>query len=54
MMYDHISTKDVDGVDTLHGYTENIPYKLVCLKDPDYIMKTMSNYGVLLVPCGQK
>ena len=54
MIYDHMSPKDVSGVDIIRGSIENIPYDLFCLKEPDCVMFIMSNYGAFLVPRSKK
>ena len=54
MMYDRMSAKDVGGIDTLHVSIDNIPYDLFWMKDLNYLIKIMANYGVLLFPRGQK
>ena len=54
MMYDHMSAKYVGGIDTLHVSMDNIPYDLFWMKDLNYLIKIMANYGVLLFTRGQK
>ena len=51
-MYDHMSVKDVGGIDTIHGSIENIPYSLFYMKQLDYLINIISNYAVLLVTFG--
>ena len=53
-MYDHMSVKDVGGIDTIHGSIENIPYSLFYMKQLDYLINIISNYAVLLVTFGKK
>ena len=46
---EHFQTKDVDDTDSLHGKMNGIPYDIVCMKEPNYIMNIVSTYGGLIV-----
>ena len=48
----HMATKDVDGINKLHVSIYNIPYNLLYMKEPDYIINIMSTCGNFLFPTG--
>ena len=41
----HFEDKDVRSLDALPGTLDNIPFYLMCLKEPDYVISLMSTYG---------
>ena len=42
-------TKDVSGTDSLYDEMDGVPYDIFCMKESNYIMKTMNTYGGLIV-----
>ena len=37
--------KEVGEIYSWNGNLDDTPYDVFCLKEPDYVMKIMSNYG---------
>ena len=40
-----MEANEVGTVETIQGTLVGIPYRIFCMKDPEYIMKMMSTYG---------
>lgn len=43
----HFADKDVGDADVWRGKLDGIPFRIYCMKEPDYIMSLMSSYGTL-------
>ena len=46
----HMKDSQVGDVDVATGTLDDVPYKVFCMKEPDYVMKLMSTYGDLSIP----
>ena len=45
---EYFKDKEVREVDLLKGTLDDITYNILCMKEPDYVMKIMSTYEGLL------
>ena len=43
----HFAEKEVGSVDVWPGTLDNTPFKLACMKEPDYVLMIMMTYGTL-------
>jgi len=50
----YFQDKEVGSFDALCGYMNCAPYQIFCMKEPEYVMKSMATYSGLTVPQGQK
>ena len=50
----HFEDKEVGETDSLHGIINDVHYDIMCMKEPDYVMKIMTTYGGLTVKTGQR
>ena len=46
--------KGVEDTDFLRGTIDNVSFDIMCMKEPDYVMKIMTTYGGLTVKNGQR
>ena len=50
----HFQDKEVGEIDSWNGTLNDTPYNLLCLKEPDYVIKIMATYGELTLPEGKR
>ena len=50
----HFEEKNVGETDSLRGKIDDVHFDIMCMKEPDYVMKIMSTYGGLTVKPGQR
>ena len=43
----HFASKDVGNVDAVKQVEDGVVYHIFFMKDPDYIIKLMTTYGIL-------
>ena len=46
--------KEVGSTDSLKGVLDGVHYDIMCMKEPDYVMKIMTTYGRLVAKSNQK
>ena len=47
MQIQHFAEKDVGATDALPGKLDDVPFRVHCMKEPDYAMMLMSTYSTL-------
>ena len=51
---EYFKDKEVGENDTFEGELSGVKYTIMCMKEPDYVMKIMSTYGTQTVKDGQR